>query len=338
MRSPAACLVLGLAVCAFGPAHAQDGTPRADLAAQLTGHQPALPVLSDLGADADALAVYQVPEERFTINLGPADVRRMHTQREVVFPSAIKTRWPEVHGTLYAPRHAQPGDRIPAAVVVHHLGGSFEVEAYMAQFLAQHGIMAFFISLPNYGNRQEPGTSQGFISARDPLNAPNGFRQAVLDVIRAGDLLRAMPEVDSERVGVLGVSLGSFVCSVARGVDPRLRRSVLILGGGDLGSVVRTADEVREVLDKSGVDPEELAEALLPYDPITFAGRVPTEDVLMINASQDEVVPPSSTRALWHAFGEPEIHWFATGHYGMALHIPWVMTRALDHLRGRTAH
>ncbi len=35
----------------------------------------------------------------------------------------------------------------------------------------------------------------------------------------------------------------------------------------------------------------------------------------MLNASQDEVIPPACTRALWHAFGEPEIVWWNAGHY-----------------------
>jgi hypothetical protein len=35
----------------------------------------------------------------------------------------------------------------------------------------------------------------------------------------------------------------------------------------------------------------------------------------MIAGTVDEVIPPSSARALWNAAGRPPIHWYACGHY-----------------------
>lgn len=303
--------------------------------AKAWGRAPALGAPSP-GAP-EALASYRVPEERFAIDLGPEQRSRSYTRREVSFPSPLKERWPTIHGTYYAPTRLRPGQRLPAAVVVHHLGGDFGAEAYLAQHLAQNGVPAVFIALPNYGLRREEGTRQGFLHKSDPVAGFTAFRQSALDVIRSADFLRAMPEVDPERVGVVGVSLGAVVSALARGVDTRLGKTVLVIGGGDVATLLRDSPEVEGLLDealqKAGIDPARLATILAPVDPITFASRIRTEDVLMINARRDEIIPERCTLSLWEAMGRPRLEWMDCGHYGVALHILKVMNASLDHLK-----
>jgi dienelactone hydrolase len=288
-------------------------------------------------APSEALAAYRVPEERFRITLGAVSESARYLERAASFPSPRKSRWGTIHGTYYTPRGLEQGERVPAAVVVHHLGGSFEAEDLLAKHLAQHGMSAFFISLPNYGKRQEPQTKQGFLRFT-PEVAFDAFQQAALDVIRAGDFLRSRPEVDSERVGVVGVSLGAFVTAVARGVDPRLRRTVLILGGGDLYNMFGQIPQASTLIEKSGLEPSHLSKVLTKLDPLTFAQRIATADVLMLNAKRDEIVPRSSTDALWNALGRPQIRWYDCGHYGVVLHLLSVMNATLDHLKGRSVY
>jgi dienelactone hydrolase len=298
---------------------------------ELFGSHPALPI----GGAEGALSSYRIPETRFPIVLEPARASREFIARDARFPSPVRERWPEVHGVYYAPVGLRDGQRVPAAVVVHHLGGSFEAERYLAQHLAQNGVAAFAISLPNYGPRREQGTREGFLSEKDPVGSFMGFRQAALDVIRASDFLRAMPEVDPDRVGAVGVSLGAIVTSLARGVDTRLGRTVLVIGGGDFGRLLAESPEAKELLAKAQgvVRAEELAEVLRPVDPLTFASRIRTEDILMLNARRDEVIPQACTLSLWEALGQPRIRWFNCGHYGIALHLLTVMNETLDHLR-----
>lgn len=309
-------------------------TARAEGEPQLTGFQPAL----GAGEGPPALASYRLPEERFAITLGPAEQRRSFVRREVSYPSPLKERWPVIHATYYAPTRRALGQRLPAAVVVHHLGGDFGAEAWLAQHLAQHGVPAVFIALPNYGARREPGTKQGFLSEQDPLGSFGAFRQAALDVIRSADFLRAMPEVDPQQVGLVGVSLGAVVGALARGVDPRLGRTVLVIGGADVTTLVRESSEVKDLfqraLTRAKVDPAELPRLLAPVEPLTFASRIRTEDVLMINARRDEVVPEACTLSLWEATGRPRLEWLDCGHYGAALHILRIMNASLEHLRG----
>jgi cephalosporin-C deacetylase-like acetyl esterase len=294
------------------------------------GSQPRLPVSSDGPRE---LAEYELPAERFSIQLGELEVHRSYARREVTFPSPLQERWPQVHGTYYVPVGLRAGERVPGAVVVHHLGGSFDAEAFLAQHLAQNGVAAFFISLPNYGERREEGTRQGFLDPEDPVGSFTGFRQAALDVIRASDFLRAMPEVDPEQVGAVGVSLGAVVTALARGLDTRLGRTVLVIGGGDLPRLISESPEIQRFAEGIDLDPEQLQSVLTPVDPLTFASRVRTEDVLMLAARRDEVIPRACTDQLWEALGRPTIRWFNCGHYGVVLHMPTLMNAVLDHLR-----
>lgn len=339
MRRTALPLVALLALTGVAraqPAPTPPATPGPPEPASLWGLHPALPVGTVEPALGAALATYRVPATRFPIHLGPARRSREFVAREARFPSPVRERWGEVTGVYYAPARLAPGQRVPAAVVVHHLGGSIEPERYLAQHLAQNGVAAFAIALPNYGERQEPGTRQGFLQEKDPVGSFTGFRQAALDVIRAGDFLRALPEVDPERVGAVGVSLGAIVTALARGVDERLGRTVLVIGGADFERLLRDSPEAKGLLDRAGglVRPQDLAAVLRPVDPVTFAARVPTDDVLMLNARRDEIIPESCTLALWEALGRPRLRWFNCGHYGIVLHLPAVMNETLDHLRG----
>jgi hypothetical protein len=55
----------------------------------------------------------------------------------------------------------------------------------------------------------------------------------VTDVMQAVSYLTQRPEVDRERIGVAGYSMGSFVVALAGAVDTRVRAAVLV-GGGNL--------------------------------------------------------------------------------------------------------
>jgi hypothetical protein len=66
---------------------------------------------------------------------------------------------------------------------------------------------------------------------------------------------------------------------------------------------------------KSGRRFEDLKAMTDPFDPLTYAQGLAGKRLMMIAGNVDEVVPPSSARALWNAAGRPPITWYDCGHY-----------------------
>jgi hypothetical protein len=156
---------------------------------------------------------------------------------------------------------------------------------------------------------------------------------AVVDVRRVACWLQKRPEVDPERIGTVGVSLGAITAGLVIGVDPRFTRNVLVLGGGDPAAILWNAPEtqgVRERLVQLGYTLESLRELGRGVDPIVFGKRVNPKQVLMINALNDKTLAREHTIALWEAMGKPAIHWYPAGHYSMALFVPAVLPTALQ--------
>jgi dienelactone hydrolase len=266
---------------------------------------------------------------------------------DVIFPSPIRSPYPEndtVYCRYYVPA-GRPGTRVPAAIVLHHLGGDFVAEAILAEYLARCGVAAIEVEFPYYGPRRpkeegkKRGRSDAVLSDLDLFVAAT--RQAVADVRRAADWLAARPEVDPERLGCVGVSLGGILGSIVAGVDPRFRRNVLVIAGGDLPSIIlhgsRETRRVIELLREKGIDRPRLESLLWPIEPTRVAPRIAPGTTLMLNASRDEVIPRESTDALWQAAGRPEIAWYDTGHATIAFYLLDLFAKTRDHFLRRAA-
>lgn len=268
-----------------------------------TAREPALEARDDHEATEKALALFARPAAEFPFRVVEKDRRKTFVKHEVRFLSGVHTHDESdvVTGVYYEP--SKRDARVPACVVVHHLGGSFEAEEMLAQFLTQHGVAGMTIALPGYGPRKGPNQPRaGFLGHRDPVDDLAGMRQAVLDVRRAADFLRTRPEIDPDRVGVAGISLGALVSANAAAIDPRFSRAVFVIGGGDFTKVLagdsKEARDAMKHIREMNVTPEELKKAFDLVDPNTFAHRLRADDVLMLNAEQDEIFPRESTDGL----------------------------------------
>ncbi|HWC88282.1 MAG TPA: alpha/beta hydrolase family protein [Pirellulales bacterium] len=261
---------------------------------------------------------FQLPASRFTY-----EQRREETVSQafriwtVTFPSPVVT--PQANNNTVHCEYFEPtsAGKHPGVVVLHILGGDFPLARLFARSLAQHGAAALFIKMPYYGPRRQPDSPARMVSL-DPEETIRGMTQAVLDIRRGAAWLAAQDDVDPEQLGIMGVSLGGITSALAAGAEPRLRNVCLILAGGDIGQVAWEAREL-EKLRKSwlakGESKESLNKLLSQIDPVTYAGNVRGRHILMLNARQDEVIPPACTESLWRALGEPEIVWWDAGHY-----------------------
>ena len=250
----------------------------------------------------------------------------------VTFPSPVETIIPEnntVHAEYFQP--AGPGP-FPGVVVLHILGGEFPLSQTVASALARAQVAALFVKMPYYGERRSKESPRRMIS-RNPRETAESMRQAVLDIRRAGAWLSARPEVDQERLGVTGISLGGIMSALSAAGEPRFRKVAIYLGGGKLGENLwsmehRDAELFRAEWLKAGESRESFLKALEPVDPATHGRLLNDRDVLMVNAKTDEIIPHAATMALWNSIGtKPELVWLDAGHITAAAYLPGEMVR-----------
>ena len=312
---------------------------RYDLRALVAGH-PALahrfgtdrsvPKGVETGRVEDAPRIKGV----FAHKTGPFAFRREPVRRlgevtisHLTFPSPGPSRYPEnltVHAEYYRPKGKGP---FPAAVVLHILDGRFYVARLVASALAQRGVAALFIQLPYYGDRRP----REVVDLRD-IDLPEvvtAIQQAVRDVRRGAAWLRQRPDVDGKQVGIVGVSLGSFIAQLAAGADGGFDRCAFVLGGGSIIETVYSGSKdtrkMEAILKQRGWTREKAQKVLERVEPARFVKGISSGGVLMINCRSDEVVPPASTERYWESIGKPNIVWFAGGHSALKNHLCYVM-------------
>lgn len=259
---------------------------------------------------------------------------KIYTSR-VTFPSPVTTEHAvnnTVHCEYYRPTSVPAGQKAPGVVVLHILGGDFPLSRVFCNALAQRGCAALFVKMPYYGPRRVPGVPRRMISA-DPEETVAGMRQAILDIRRARAWLEAQDQVDDEQLGVFGISLGGITAALAATAEPRFAKVCPMLAGGDIAKVAWESPElarVRREWEAKGQDRDEIYKLLVSIDPVTYAANVKGRQILMLNASRDEVIPRSCTDSLWQAFGRPRIVWYNAGHISALRYLPEGLNEVAD--------
>jgi dienelactone hydrolase len=251
----------------------------------------------------------------------------------VRFPSPLTSQCLE-NNTVYAEyyRPAGPGS-FPGVIVLDITGGDQALSRTIATCLAQNKIAALFVQMAYYGPRRPAGSKLRLLSTNIPRTM-EAIRQTVLDIRRATAWLEARPEIDRNRLGIHGTSLGSMIGALAAEMEPKLNRVSIALGGGGLVDAYYDdprAAPYRKVWEAFGGTKKKAIEGLSPVDPLTYAGNLKDRRVLMIAGKRDEIVPPKCTEALWRAAGEPRIIWYDCTHYGAALYFAPMMKEVVKH-------
>ncbi|HQQ00572.1 MAG TPA: acetylxylan esterase [bacterium] len=136
-----------------------------------------------------------------------------------------------------------PGEKVPAMVLVHGGGGS--AFAPWVRLWLSRGYAAIAmdtcgcISSGGYRNHPRhdlggpPGWG-GFNQIDEPIQDQWTYH-AVADAILAHSLIRSFPEVDAEQIDVTGISWGGYLTCIVAGVDSRFRFAAPVYGCGFLG-------------------------------------------------------------------------------------------------------
>lgn len=138
------------------------------------------------------------------------------------------------------PANAGSGERFPGMVLVHGGGSGTAFPEWATQW-AERGYVAISMDLAGRGpDRQrlpdggpDDSGKEKFDAIRDDPKDVWSYH-AVANVLRAVTALSRMPQVDPERIGMMGVSWGGYVTCIAASIDPRIRVAVPVYGCGFL--------------------------------------------------------------------------------------------------------
>ncbi len=135
-----------------------------------------------------------------------------------------------------------PGKKAPGIVLVHGGGGTAFAE--WVKLWVSHGYAAIAI---DHGGRLPLGQSNVWKPNPDggpmldptegQINLPlqdQWMYHAVGDTMLAYSFLASLPEVDSSRIGLMGISWGGVVSSTVAGLDDRAKFFILVYGCGFL--------------------------------------------------------------------------------------------------------
>ncbi len=162
------------------------------------------------------------------------------------------------------------------------------------------------------------------------------IRRALFDtppaVQLALDYLLARPDVDPERVELVGVSFGTPFATIAAARDQRITRLWLAHGGGDVFSLIDLGLQ-KEIGNRFLRWPvSHLAYTLANgpnFTPEKWIAQVAPRPVVMLNATDDEKIPRRSVEILFAAADEPkELVWLPGLH--MQGNRPDVLRQLID--------
>ncbi len=128
----------------------------------------------------------------------------------------------------------------------------------------------------------------------------------VLETRRIVDYLQDRPDIDPDRIYLMGASFGAITGATAAAKEPRLRAAVLCYGGGHLPTLLDSRISRQYAggwLDVVIPFASWYASAL---DPAKHVGEIAPRPVLIQNGSYDQVVPAESGRKLYEAANEPK--------------------------------
>jgi uncharacterized protein len=209
---------------------------------------------------------------------------------EVSFPSADAVRL----AAWYVPSRNRA-----ALVLVHGTSADRSSLLTEARFLAEAGFGVLALDLPGQG--QSEGRTRWGVPERHAI-------------VAAVDWLSARDDVDSQRIGGFGLSMGAYVLTQAAVLDRRLRSVTLVstpndvveqnwLGSDQWGLLTQIPCYLALRMYGQSLD-------MLPKDVI---GAIAPRAVFVVAGDLDNLVPKFMAQQLYASAGDPKALWIVPG-------------------------
>ena len=290
--------------------------------------QPHIPVPGREVQPVTSHAGFEFSPELRTLKVGPTERGRSHKKFRLEFDSDHKTH-PEndrVHAECYFP--ARNSGKTAGILVFPILSGGEPLSRGLGKALARAGFVALVLD-----QKEE---------LFDPETADMKFtdavlRQSVSDARKAITWLEQRDDVDPDRIGCVGISMGGILACLVDAVETRVKASAWLLAGGDLLEILAVTREpgIRKArknwLKTSGTTVEKFLEENRGKlnGPLKYASHIDPAHAMMVTATFDKVIPRSNADRLFEATGRPARRFVPLGHFTALMAYPlskrWVV-------------
>jgi cephalosporin-C deacetylase-like acetyl esterase len=214
----------------------------------------------------------------------------------------------QVSALLTVPKQGE--HPFPTVLLMHGLGDRKTVDYIEAgnKYLLDAGYAVLRLDISNHGDR---------LKYDYDFDLTDGYRywtrdlitQTVFDLRRAVDFIQTREELDGNRIGYFGISLGGIIGTIFCSVEERVEVPVIVLAGGNLNLMFGKKALSGDTRDYLSI-----------IDPNNFVKEIAPRPLLMINAANDDVVPPICSKLLFKAAKKPkEIIWYPSKHHDLPL-------------------
>lgn len=218
-----------------------------------------------------------------------------YTREKLVFTGILHSRVPAY---LAIPKIGS--GPFPVVILIDGIGGSkarwFEVDSWqrgtlVVNALIESGFSAMALDARFHGERAAENDYQ---IPTDMSERRDMVVQSVIEHRRAMDYLATRPEVDANRIGVLGLSMGGMLTFALTSIDSRIHTAIA-------------------GLTPVGILKEPIA---IPVAPQTFAGAIVNTPILMLMARKDNFYKVEEAQQLFEAIKgqQKELVFYDTNH------------------------
>lgn len=217
----------------------------------------------------------------------------------------------KVTANLTIPKKGTPP--YPVIIYQHGMSESKDNEQvwFGSEILVNNGFAVFSIDADYHGERNISGDKDfvvKMIAGGHFYRMRNMFIQTAVDIRRGIDYLSKNKNIDQEKIGYVGISMGGMIGVMVSAIDERIKAPVFIVTAGNFTEIfpfirmVPDADEILKIID-----------------PIHYIQRISPRPILMINGLKDTMMLKGA-KELFNIANEPKkIIWVDASHIGVPL-------------------
>jgi dienelactone hydrolase len=141
-------------------------------------------------------------------------------------------------------------------------------------------------------------------------------RVTMIDVSRLVDWAEQRPEIDGDRVALIGFSIAASVAGSILTQEPRFEAAALVMGGAEQHKIMAycagkrlnaVRARVARDFDWSAEDLEVRFEPIMrEVDAANHRGLIDPRNVLIVDAGRDDCMAEDCRESMWEALGRPE--------------------------------